>query len=623
MLDLLLASAMFSPQGPGTSSAPVVINEFSYDDAGTDDYEFVELYNRSAGPVDISGWKVVVNDSQSPGYGGTGTGAVPTHVIPAGTILAPGAFYLLGNVAIVPVAVPGVSQILPANSIENGGTYTAVEWESIELQDSTGAILDSLVYEMGYSSGPYGPHPLEGHGFFGDLACGGVGLPISIGRFQDGWDDNNNTTDFLVGMAPTPGATNNRASTLPYFDQFDTGSLSAVIPGWRNGFVFPKYVDPTIVDGQNLNAKPASPAGGLAMSIWDSTGGGNAVYLDQAPAADVVVETYAWFDPAMTPFNPAGYTPLPTIQPGLYNLGDGETWFLGVRGSCSANANPPDVTGTYFSQIALGVSLRHHYLTGIAWVLQRTTSYSRLYLVDLKDGAAIGNVNNYTILAGPIDIVQGVSDGWQRLRLQVQGHRVEANFGGTFGVDDGQRFVATTNTTGPGLVYLGYREALLFNNNTTAGCHPPLFDQFDVHVPTTLVNFLGTASPTSLGTPTIDCAGMPILGSAGFAVTGTGMMPLGSPTGAFCGLALGFATFAPGYPIAGAPPTATGYLLPVLTSTIGFASPTGAVSFPFPIPVDAGFLGLMVAGQLIDLDFSLPYPAPIGMSGAIEFTIGS
>ena len=56
MLSLVLATAAFAPQGPGPSLAPVVINEFAYDDAGVDDKEFVELWNRTNAPVDISGW---------------------------------------------------------------------------------------------------------------------------------------------------------------------------------------------------------------------------------------------------------------------------------------------------------------------------------------------------------------------------------------------------------------------------------------------------------------------------------------------------------------------------------------------------------------------------------------
>ena len=84
MLALLLASA-FAPQGPGPSTAPVVINEFCYDDSSTDDKEFLELYNRTNAPIDISGWSIVGSDPS----GANGPGVV----IPASTILAPGGYW--------------------------------------------------------------------------------------------------------------------------------------------------------------------------------------------------------------------------------------------------------------------------------------------------------------------------------------------------------------------------------------------------------------------------------------------------------------------------------------------------------------------------------------------------
>ena len=66
-------------------SSTVVINEFQYDDSGTDDREFVELYNRSASPVNISGWKLESRDQLGPN---------PSYTIPANTIMLPGSFYV-------------------------------------------------------------------------------------------------------------------------------------------------------------------------------------------------------------------------------------------------------------------------------------------------------------------------------------------------------------------------------------------------------------------------------------------------------------------------------------------------------------------------------------------------
>lgn len=623
MLDLLLAVALL-PQGPGTSTAPVVINEFSYDDSGVDDFEFVELYNRSGAPVDISGWRLVNRDPGSPAYGGSGVD--PSHVVPAGTVLAPGAFYLFANAAMLPGGpVPGVSQLLPQDGLENGPA------ESIELLDALNNIVDSVAYELGgvgvFGSAPYGPHPLEGDGFFGDLVVGnGIGQPsVSIARHLDGYDNDDNGKDFSVCAQPTPGASNVLPSVLPFFDTFETGVAGALIGGWTRGFVGPIYVDPTQVSANNLVAKPPSPQGGLAMVTWDPSGGGNAVALETAPIADVVVETYVFVEPIMAPFNPALYTPsVPPVLLDHYNYADGEFWALGVRGSCAANANPPDAGG-YWAAIQPGVGTRYHFLAGIAWCHFRTPTFSRLYLIDFNNGSAPGDGpgnQDFTILAGPIDIIAGVNDGWQRLRLHVQGDKVAGNFGGTFGFDDGVAFTATTSTTGPGAVYIAYREAVLYNSNGLAGCHPPVFDQFDVHGPATAVTFLGTGSPTSVSTPQIETRGFPIPGTSTFAFLGKSMVPATNPGYAFCGLVLGFQTVPPGFAIPGAPATALGYIVPV-ASVAGFADAAGNVTFPFPMPVNANFLGTQLGSQLVDFDLSLPAGLPIGVSRGMVVTVGN
>ena len=74
------------------SNGAIIVNEFVYDDAGTDDREFVELYNSGPGAVDISGWTVGGRDA---------TTVNASAVIPAATILAPGAFYVISNAGVL------------------------------------------------------------------------------------------------------------------------------------------------------------------------------------------------------------------------------------------------------------------------------------------------------------------------------------------------------------------------------------------------------------------------------------------------------------------------------------------------------------------------------------------
>ena len=82
--------ALFFATAP--ARAAVIINEYVYDDNGTDDREFVELYNNGVAAVDISGWTVIGRDV---------TTVNPSATIPAATSLAAGAYYVLSNTGVL------------------------------------------------------------------------------------------------------------------------------------------------------------------------------------------------------------------------------------------------------------------------------------------------------------------------------------------------------------------------------------------------------------------------------------------------------------------------------------------------------------------------------------------
>lgn len=621
MLSLLVAAAAFVPQGPGSSTAPVVINEFCYDDGGTDDREFVELYNRSGSAIDISGWKLVCRDSSSGTITPGGTGGDPTFLIPAGTIINPGAFFVVGHAPVVPTTVPGVS--FSITIVPPATTYTALmengPGDTIELWDPSNVVIDAVCFEMGgvNSAG----FPLEGPGFYGDYATGDApfGPRSSIARIADGYDNNSNTTDFNGLAFPTVGTTNVLPAGLPFANNFDGGVVGSDILGFADGFPPPSHVDPTAISSQNPTAKPASPQGGLAMSFWDVTGGGNAHAAPVGSVADVVVDTYAFFEPVMAPVNPQTAPYLagnPAYVVGTYNAGDGEWWCLGVRGSITGNGNPPNVTGTYFADIALGVPLRYHGTSGICWAHYRTPTYSRLYLVDLRDGPSNANPTNFNIIAGPIDIVAGVNDGWQRIRLHVQGNEVVGTFGGTVGVDDGVRYYGTTTTTNAGGVYFGYREAILYNAN----CHPPLFDDLQIRAPNTGKTFYGTGSLNSASlTPGISADGYLTIGANPYTIRGSNMAPFSLSILCMSGL-----PFQAGFPIPGASPGSNAYMITIDLNFIGFPDPvTGAVANTIPIPADPAFVGATLVWQHVNLDPALTTPLQIAVSGAMETLIGN
>lgn len=405
----------------------VVINEFVYDDVGTDDREFVELYNAGAAPVDISGWRLENWDNLGLALGSP-------HVIPAGTILPAGGFYVFGN-----PGVPNVNQIVNLNFLEN-------DEEGIVLKDQAGVIVDAVGYELNKQTG-LAPQHYEGVGIWGNTQSNDTTM-LSLSRWVDGYDTDDNGADF--GERPlTPGASNNLPSLLPYCNTFDGQGIEVPVPGWTGSFVAPKIVDPTTPSASLVNPVPASPNGGNVMVAWDPSGGGNTAYLNTAAELDFTVECYVYIH--------AGETG-----------SDYHAWSIGVRGRSCSFYNTPEL-GTANGNT--GIAWRY-YSEGPAGPLGGSTKFLRL----VDEGAGGGG----TVLA-TIPIVPGVNDGWQRLRLSVFGGSISANFGGNYGNPlDGQAFVFSTFYASIGTVYMGFREGA---NPGVVNAYPLLIDRLEIGSP--------------------------------------------------------------------------------------------------------------------------------------------
>jgi hypothetical protein len=420
--------------------AQVVINEFVYDDTGTDSIEFVELYNAGPTPADISGFTVVgINSPPSfdslstiPGAPGSGT-----------TVLAPGGFYVLGM-----SAVPNLNLDVTA----------APDWqnsmEAIALRAAAGVIVDSVVYERnkatpviaaGYGEPPFdGVSATSGGGIWsnclsveangtdgGGFASGApLNATFSWARLPDGRDTGDNETDFFLAVA-TPGAPNGSAGTvspasLPYVENFDApdGTVIPALGGSRSSMI---VHDPAVADplgglaSANPSAIPPSPQGGRVGVFWSATGGQNSGALAlTAPVADVRVEFYAYF-------------------PAALGVGQSEQGTLMVvRGHADGDYSPGTANGD----------------TGIRWVWTNDESGVRVRLEQ--------RVNGISTRIGPE--IPVFSAGWQRLRLEVQGTSVRGVFGGTYGSTTGTYVLdGTTTLTRAGGIGLGYVENLTPN----------------------------------------------------------------------------------------------------------------------------------------------------------------
>jgi hypothetical protein len=430
---------------PIAARAQVVINEFQYDDSGTDDREFVELFNSGIAPVDISGW-VVAGEDQTAGTAVIGT-------IPAGTTLAPGAYYVLGQ-----AGVPNTNLTLPVTGpVQN-------DMETIELRNGT-TIVDALVYEVNKGSfstaslsAQVGPGIWMNHQ--GVDITGGFLTTTSVARYRDGRDTNNNGRDF--GMRPaTPGSNNNADGVMTAYQPPDVSSLThgSAVTGLTGSFVGARAIDPGTVDAVNPNAIPAPNNTSKAIIAWDNSGGGNGVVSNQVftnSTASFRIQAYLDTNDLPVQSNNA--------NPPVQFRGTEETMF-GLLGTVDAFLNLADVSG----QVGIGTgstSLSNGATgnTGIAWYYEKVgisptgaPVSEKLYLIDANDG---GNSNSaggttafdYTVLA-TIDL-STVPSGWHDMGITVN---PDGTGVATF---DGQTFNFNTALGLDGAFYVGYRENL-------------------------------------------------------------------------------------------------------------------------------------------------------------------
>ncbi|MCS7273173.1 MAG: lamin tail domain-containing protein [Fimbriimonadales bacterium] len=430
--------------GTALAQSQVVINEFVYDDQGTDNREFVELYNASGREVNITGWKLMAGDrsdydDNNPDYviGDTNGDGTPDTTV----ILAPGAFYVIGtNTGLV----PNVNQPVGANDLwENDN-----EW--LALVDTNNQIVDAVAYEVFRGQNfPAEVNAAAGPGIWGELMATEGGQTDatyqSWSRYRDGADSNNSARDFVLVPA-TPGAPNNVPAppSSRISENFDNLAVGAAVPDWTGSFRNPRVIDPTQVGNPaiNPNAIPASPQGGNAMIAWDWAGGGNQAALNYV------------YDRA------AGYTMLVYIDPTRRSRTDeDEAWAIGVLGTSDTFFRTP------FRTNACGI-------TGVAWVFYRSSSVSRLQLVDAGDGGDSTDSpapRRWQVLQ-TIDL-SSYSPGWYRLSLVVRNGVIRAKFDN----------ISVCGTTEPrvGQVYIGYRE-FIYDNSTT---RPPTIDDLTIFVP--------------------------------------------------------------------------------------------------------------------------------------------
>lgn len=180
----------------GSASAQIKINEIFN---GSGNNEYIEFYNPTGAPVDVSGWTLVRRTNAA-------VVDATVYTFPGSTTIAAGGYYTIADAGV---------------SFTPNGTYTNVIStgnQSIALKDAGAAVIDGV----GVGTGTLGAGTLfysEGTTFPAGIATG-----TGLHRLPNGTDTNDNSTNFVSYASSsfsTPGVTNDP----PALDQV------AVLPG--------------------------------------------------------------------------------------------------------------------------------------------------------------------------------------------------------------------------------------------------------------------------------------------------------------------------------------------------------------------------------------------------------
>ena len=163
-----------------------VINELQTGGTVSPADEWIELYNGCPDAVDVTGWTLVYR-------GANVTGPTDSTVlVPLKETMAPHAFRLYAGGTYLGAR----DDIWTNTNLPNG--QIGRQDGAVGLRDSNHALVDALAYGA----------VMPGHPFIETQALGPMSNGMSAARSVDGADTNNNSVDFKILAAPTPGTSN-------------------------------------------------------------------------------------------------------------------------------------------------------------------------------------------------------------------------------------------------------------------------------------------------------------------------------------------------------------------------------------------------------------------------------
>ena len=166
----------------GGAAPALVLNEFETHSVAATDC-FVEIFNPTADTAWFAGWKLVYRAAAA-------TTDTVLATVPAATVIGAGGYFVFTGTAFTG-SVPG-----GVGSMSFGCGYSTTAG-GLGLRAPDGTLVDSVGYGSGVTNG-----------FVENTATGAPAISTSDSRHPNGTDTNNNSTDFAVSVARTPGAPN-------------------------------------------------------------------------------------------------------------------------------------------------------------------------------------------------------------------------------------------------------------------------------------------------------------------------------------------------------------------------------------------------------------------------------
>lgn len=383
-----------------TAQGNVVISQFFGGNSTTNPYnqDFVEVFNRSASTVDVSGWTLQ--------YGSSAGNFTISYTFPASTSIAPGKYYLIGLASTaggtsIPVTLDGTA----ATNISGTSGKLALAKNNTALGATNPAGNADVSDYVGYGTA----------NFFETAVLTGVAGTNIAKRVSEGCiDTNNNSTDFTTVTSTTIRNSSTAANVC-------SSGPDIAITSPSNGTAFSP--ETTL---QNVNLLVTN------FNVANGTGDGHIHYTVNGGSVVMKYDT----TPIIIPTTPGSYTVYVELVDNAHNpIVPAQNATVTFTVSSYTNVS------TIASARAVGVNNWVNF-TGEAYVSFARATRNQKYVQDATAGILIDD--NATAITTPFVIGDGISS----LRGQL------INFNGVLELVPNQNATkpSTGNTITPQLV---------------------------------------------------------------------------------------------------------------------------------------------------------------------------